>query len=87
MEGEILYNRVNPSRLAWLVLLASLVVSIAAWGKASKALDWASFGLLVLGFGAMTWGSGCAGRREDGFPRRTCTSHSSSSAGASASSR
>ncbi len=58
VEVEILYNRVNPSRLAWLVLLASLVVSIAAWGKASKALDWASFGLLVLGFGAMTWGIG-----------------------------
>ena len=58
VEGELLYNRVNPSRIAWIVLLASLVVSIAAWVKASKALDWASFGLLVLGFGAMTWGIG-----------------------------
>jgi cytochrome c-type biogenesis protein CcsB len=58
VEGELLYNRVNPSRLAWLVLLASLVVSIAAWVRSSRALDWASFGLLVLGFGAMTWGIG-----------------------------
>ncbi len=58
VEGEILYNRVNPSRLAWLVLLASLVVSIAAWVRSSRALDWASFGLLVVGFATMTWGIG-----------------------------
>ncbi len=58
VDREILYNRVNPSKLSWIVLLASLVVAIAAWVKASKALDWASFGLLVLGFGAMTWGIG-----------------------------
>jgi len=58
VEREILYNRVNPSRVAWVVLLASLVVSIAGWSRASKALDWASFGLLVLGFAAMTWGIG-----------------------------
>ncbi|MCC6129120.1 MAG: cytochrome c biogenesis protein CcsA [Acidobacteria bacterium] len=58
VDREILYNRVNPSKLSWIVLLASLVVAIAAWVKASKALDWASFGLLVLGFGAMTLGIG-----------------------------
>jgi cytochrome c-type biogenesis protein CcsB len=58
VEGEVLYNRVNPSRIAWLVLLASLAVSIAAWVRPSKALDWASFVLLVVGFGAMTWGIG-----------------------------
>lgn len=58
VELEILYNRVNPARVAWVVLLASLLVSIGAWVKASRALDWASFGLLVLGFGAMTWGIG-----------------------------
>jgi ABC-type transport system involved in cytochrome c biogenesis permease subunit len=33
-------------------------VSIAAWVRPSKALDWASFVLLVVGFGAMTWGIG-----------------------------
>jgi len=58
VEREVLYNRVAPSRIAWLVLLASLVVSIAAWAQSSKGLDWASFGLLVVGFGAMTWGIG-----------------------------
>ena len=58
VEREILYNRVNPSRVAWIVLLASLLVSIAGWVRSSKALDSASFGLLVLGFGAMTWGIG-----------------------------
>lgn len=58
VEREILYNRANPSRVAWVVLLASLAVSIWASVKASKALDWASFGLLVLGFATMTWGIG-----------------------------
>ena len=58
IDGEILYNRVNPSRLSWLVLLASLVVSIAAWVRSSRLLDGVSFALLVLGFGAMTWGIG-----------------------------
>jgi ABC-type transport system involved in cytochrome c biogenesis permease subunit len=58
IDGEILYNRVNPSRLAWLVLLASLAVSIAAWVRSSRLLDGVSFTLLVLGFAAMTWGIG-----------------------------
>jgi cytochrome c-type biogenesis protein CcsB len=58
IEGEILYNRVNPSRISWIVLLAALAVSIAAWVKSSRLLDGVAFALLVLGFGAMTWGIG-----------------------------
>ncbi len=58
VDREILYNRVNPSRLSWIVLLASLVVVIAAWSRPSRLLDGVSFGLLVLGFAAMTWGIG-----------------------------
>ncbi len=58
IEREILYNRVDPSKLSWLVLLASLVASIVAWVRSSRALDWASFALLALGFGVMTWGIG-----------------------------
>jgi len=58
VEREILYNRINPSRVAWVVLLASLVLSIAGWSRASRVIDWTSFGLLVLGFAAMTWGIG-----------------------------
>ena len=58
VDREILYNRVNPPRVAWIVLLAALVVSIAAWARSSRLLDAVSFGLLVLGFLAMTWGIG-----------------------------
>ena len=58
VDREILYNRVNPPRVAWIVLLAALAVSIAAWARSSRLLDAASFGLLVLGFLAMTWGIG-----------------------------
>ena len=58
IDGEILYNRVNPAKLSWIILLASLVVSIAGWARSSRLLDGASFALLVLGFGAMTWGIG-----------------------------
>jgi cytochrome c-type biogenesis protein CcsB len=58
IDREILYNRVNPSRLSWIVLLAALVVSIAAWVKSSRFLDGASFALLILGFAVMTWGIG-----------------------------
>lgn len=58
IDREILYNRVNPSKLSWMVLLASLVVSMVAWARSSRLLDGVSFGLLVLGFAAMTWGIG-----------------------------
>jgi ABC-type transport system involved in cytochrome c biogenesis permease subunit len=58
IDGEIFYNRVNPSRLAWLVLLAALFVSIAAWVRSSRLLDGVSFALLILGFAAMSWGIG-----------------------------
>ena len=58
IDREILYNRVNPARIAWIVLLASLAASIAAWARSNKVLDNVSFGLLVLGFAAMTWGIG-----------------------------
>jgi cytochrome c-type biogenesis protein CcsB len=58
IDREILYNRVNPSRLSWIVLLASLVVSMVAWARKSRLLDGVSFGLLALGFAVMTWGIG-----------------------------
>jgi len=56
IDREILYNRINPARLSWLVLLASLLVSIVAWTRGSQLLDRIAFALLVAGFGAMTWG-------------------------------
>ena len=56
IEREITYNAVRPGRIAWLVLLASLVLSLVAWKKRSRPLDIAAFVALVGGFGVMTWG-------------------------------
>lgn len=56
IEREVFYNRLNPDRLSWIILLASLVLSVLAWKRSSRALDWAAFGTLVAGFGMMTWG-------------------------------
>ncbi len=58
IDREILYNRVNPSRIAWVVLLASLAASLAAWARPGRLIDGIAFGLLLLGFAAMTWGIG-----------------------------
>ena len=51
-----------------MVLLASLVASVAAWGRKSRLLDGVSFGLLVLGFAAMTWGIGMRWDAGDRIP-------------------
>ncbi len=68
IDREILYNRVNPSRVAWIVLAASLLVSIAAWGSKGKLLDGVAFALLLLGFAAMTWGIGMRWAAADRIP-------------------
>jgi len=56
IEREITYNDVRPGRLAWIVLLLSLVLSLAAWKRPNRALDVAAFAALAAGFGVMTWG-------------------------------
>ena len=56
MDREVLYNRLRPTRLAWLLLVASLVVAIAGWSKKSRVLDIAMVALLLLGFAVMSWG-------------------------------
>ena len=56
VEREILYKQVRPVRLAWIVLLGALVVSLVAWNGRSKALDAVAFLGLLAGFGLMTWG-------------------------------
>ncbi len=56
IEREITYNRARPARLAWLVLALSLVLSLAAWRRRSRALDVSAFAALAAGFGLMTWG-------------------------------
>ncbi|MBK8794545.1 MAG: cytochrome c biogenesis protein CcsA [Holophaga sp.] len=55
IDQEIFYNELNPVRWSWLILLASLAISIAAWVRKSKVLDGIAFGALLAGFGMMTW--------------------------------
>lgn len=56
IDREIFYNRLNPVRISWIILLAALVASIVAWKRQNPSLDRAAFGLLVGGFAMMTWG-------------------------------
>jgi cytochrome c-type biogenesis protein CcsB len=56
IEREITYNRLRPTRLAWLVLALSLVLSIAAWNVPGRGLDAAAGAALVAGFLVMSWG-------------------------------
>ena len=61
IDTEIFYNRLNPVRLSWIVLLGSLVLTIAASfldGRPARFVDWAAAGLLLAGFLMMTWGIG-----------------------------
>jgi len=58
MDREVFYNRLNFTRLSWIILLGSLIAAIAAGSGKSRLLDRLSFGLLTAGFGMMTWGIG-----------------------------
>jgi cytochrome c-type biogenesis protein CcsB len=56
IEREITYNAVRPTRIAWIVLLVALVLSILAGRTQSRLLDGLAFTGLVVGFAVMTWG-------------------------------
>jgi len=58
IDREIFYNELNPVRWSWIILLASLALSVAAWVRKSKVLDGVAFGALLGGFGMMTWAIG-----------------------------
>jgi len=58
MATEVFYNRLNPVRLSWIILLASLGLSLAAGRTGRKLLDRFAFLALVAGFGMMSWGIG-----------------------------
>jgi cytochrome c-type biogenesis protein CcsB len=53
---EITYNRVNPSRLAWWILLPATLLSVLAWQKPRRPLVLLSAAGLLGGFAVMTWG-------------------------------
>jgi ABC-type transport system involved in cytochrome c biogenesis permease subunit len=56
INGEILYNNLNPVRLSWLIVLCSLAFSVLAWMKKKRWMDVAAFAVLLCGFAVMTWG-------------------------------
>jgi cytochrome c-type biogenesis protein CcsB len=56
VNRELTYNTWRPARIAWIVLLAALILSLFAWNGRSKLLDGLAFAGLALGFAAMTWG-------------------------------
>jgi cytochrome c-type biogenesis protein CcsB len=56
IQREITYNAVRPTRVAWIVLGAALVLSIFAWNGKRKVLDVLAFAGLLGGFAVMTWG-------------------------------
>jgi cytochrome c-type biogenesis protein CcsB len=56
MAREVTYNRVRPTRLAWLLLIPISILAALSWRQPNKLLDRiAVFGLLA-GFAVMTWG-------------------------------
>jgi cytochrome c-type biogenesis protein CcsB len=56
LSAELLYNRARPTRIAWIVLGLSLLLSIAAMALDRRALDIAAGALLVAGFAVMSGG-------------------------------
>lgn len=53
---EIIYNRMRPTRIAWLLLLpAAVLASLSAGGGRARLRPFVAF-FLVGGFAAMTWG-------------------------------
>jgi cytochrome c-type biogenesis protein CcsB len=56
IDQEVFYNRLNPERLSWIILLASLALSIGAGLRKSRLLDWTAFATLAGGFAMMSWG-------------------------------
>jgi len=68
IEREITYNSVRPTRIAWIVLVASLLLSIAAWGKKNRLLDGLALVGLVAGLAVMSWGIGTRWAIADRIP-------------------
>jgi cytochrome c-type biogenesis protein CcsB len=56
MRREALYNRVRPSRVAWLILLPAALFAGLAWSRERRLWDWLAVAGLALGTAAMTWG-------------------------------
>jgi cytochrome c-type biogenesis protein CcsB len=61
IERELTYNALRPTRLAWIILGLSLLLSALTWRKGVtpkqvKLLDTLSLLGLIAGFGVMSWG-------------------------------
>jgi cytochrome c-type biogenesis protein CcsB len=56
IERELIYNRLNPSRLSWIVLLGAFLLSVLGALRKHRAVEHLAFLGLVIGTGVMTWG-------------------------------
>ncbi|HTP53158.1 MAG TPA: cytochrome c biogenesis protein CcsA [Anaeromyxobacteraceae bacterium] len=68
IEREITYNAVRPTRIAWIILGASFLLSVVAFGRRNKLLDVLAFVGLLGGLAVMTWGIGTRWAIADRFP-------------------
>ncbi len=56
IDQEVFYNGLNTVRISWILLVASLTTCVVAWRTKRRVLDGVAFGLLLAGFGTMSWG-------------------------------
>ncbi len=56
VEREITYNAVRPTRVAWIVLLVAVVLSLAAGRTENRVIDGVAFTALLASVAVMTWG-------------------------------
>jgi cytochrome c-type biogenesis protein CcsB len=56
IEHELTYNRVQPTRLSWIVLAGAFLLAALGWLRKQRWVDHLALGGLVLGTAMMTWG-------------------------------
>lgn len=56
IEREIVYNRVQPTRLSWIVLVGAFLLSALGWLRKQRIVDHLALGGLIAGTAMMTWG-------------------------------
>ena len=56
IERELTYNRVQPTRLSWIVLAGAFLLAALGWLRKQRLVDHLALAGLVIGTAMMTWG-------------------------------